>query len=374
MVLLLALAALIAFSYLKISAVGYFKSDDLVVSIILIVVFIVCWHFIHIVWHELGHLFFGLMSKFRCYSFSIGCFTIRRTGISLTLKNHYGSCVMIPKTADCFYRHCFTMLLGGILFSLALFAAGGIFMYVPMGLSKYAYLFMAMCFPVSGYIFAKNILPFSSVSAESDGAKLSGILHKSAEMQLGMKLFTIQCMLIAGTDPRNIPREMYFDVPVVPDNMTERILLEDYRYLYYLDTEDYDNIVKSAAFLQEALDDVDEYYYKSLLSDIFFCALYVEKNTEKAEAMYDRVYEFIQADKNISNLRIRMCHELYAEKKPKIALMTGRDALALADDFIISGIVPLEKRLIAKMTQEAEQQREEERKLINPNTFTEYQG
>lgn len=373
--LIAALVPIVYFSYVAFESAGYFASDIAVVSVILIAVFLFVNHLLHVILHETGHLLFGLCVGYRPYSFGVGPFVFRRGKIDFKLKNHSGSCVMVPRSADKFYKKNFVYLLGGTVFSLILAVASALAMFLPMGLKDTSYLFLASGFPVHAYLFVKNILPYSSLTAESDGAKMLGILRKTPAMRINLKLFSVQCLLMSGVRPRDIDPELLFDIPVVADNSPERILMEDYRYLYHLDRGDGEKAIKSSDFIEQFLPEVDRFYYQALLADVYFTAVRFKKDFDRAKEMYDEeLFDYVRAERNIVNLRIRMSYELYIENKPKFALATGRDAADLGKDFIMKGVVPLEEELIADMAKEADERREKFDQEVAMDTMTEYRG
>lgn len=373
--LVLLLVPLIWATYVYFDRAGVFGQDVLIVNILLIIVFYVINRMIYIIVHELGHLIFGLCAGFRPYSFSIGPIILRKGGLGFSLKSQYGSCVMYPVNMRNFYRKDFWYLFGGSLFSLLGAGAGALFLFYPaLGLNQASYLFLSLWFLVFTYGFFREVLPYADRVSESDGAKMLGILRKSPDMQMNLKLFSIQCELIAGVRPKDFQKEMLFDTPVLPDNSTPRLLMENYRYLYYVDRGEIESAVKSMDFIETYAKEAEPCYYAALMSDVYFTTLYYKRDLEKADRLFDDVADYLKAERNIVNLRIEMCRELYAEKNPKHAVTIAKNALAMKRDYPLKGIAEFEDTLIRQMLTDAEQERDREIRALKRDTLTEYRG
>lgn len=333
--------------------------------------------FFHAFLHEIGHLLFGLCSGFRLYELAVGPFHFVKTGKHLRFyvkRNRYGGMVMMAsKHADNLYRRYFTLTLGGVLFSLL---TGAAWVAVAILLRNADYLLYSFLLPgafASCYIIAMNVFAFENDGTYSDGAVLTGIRRRDSQIELNVSLMAIQGMLCAGKSPREIERRYFYEVPEA-ENCVNRVQLENYRYIYELDSGNTEEAIRLSDAIAQDFNVVPEIYRPGILTDVFYTELVLKKDVNRAKVLWYQIEKYIAHDLNVCNLRIRMAYELYAKEQPRLAIATGKTALSVKDEFIIPGVAKMEERIIETLMREAESRARDLDSKRMDDTLTEYRG
>lgn len=316
--------------------------------------------FLHTLLHELGHLIFGIAQGFEFYSFRAGRFYLRRDSqrkikLGFGKKSQYaGNLLMICKNTDRLEKRYLTLALGGSigsLFALIVFSCLPIFHTV---VNPYVYYLCGIGFPISVYLFLLNTIPFYRLGAYTDGALVSEILHKDPSVQYALRTTAIQSMLFQGTAPSELPQDCFDGLPIVADNDVNKLQFMIYAYARALDSDDLETADRAIRFLEDNLEDLPDLFRDSVQTDIFFHVMTYRRQPDRAQALYDSLKSYIDADPNICNLRIRATYELYILNDPARAIATTETALRLKKDFILPGIARMEEKLLNRIALEAE--------------------
>ena len=87
-------------------------------------------------------------------------------------------------------------------------------------------------------------MPASSYGVRNDGGVIYGLKRKDDVSKVTLALLSIQAQMYQGKTPAQVDEKLYFDLPQLPEDDYNFIMLLNARYLYYLDKEDYENAKK----------------------------------------------------------------------------------------------------------------------------------
>lgn len=313
---------------------------------------------IHIVVHELMHLIFGLCAGFKPYAFNIfGISFINVNGKKIrkqTGKNANGFCSMYFTKTNHEYLRLGLFVFGGLFGSILVTTASFLFMFLCKNVNPYIYVMISATVVINVYVLLANLIPSSVNNASNDGNQFFGVLFKNAYAKLTCKAIIIEGMIINGVKPSEIDRDFILDVPVVEDGASEKINYQTMLYSYYLDCftnnkEDadakkgMDNIVKS---LINSFEDIIVVYKTNVASLILYHLLKNDGDAKQIEKFFEECKIALLGELTMDNMRIKMAYELYHQKNYQLALITGKSALCLKDEFIYVGLAGLEEKLI----------------------------
>lgn len=192
-------------------------------------------YFISIIWHEFGHLVFGIRAKLKFDSFSIWKFKITKKNDKLMIKKSPtipgigGYCQMIfdenkeyAKTKITFYS------LGGIIFNFIFV----IIFSILLAFSNSTYLnIIAMSFIGTNLYFALyNLVPAINISGvSSDMLQVINLLNDQEYIKVLSRVFTIQNLLSSGCELKDIDENLFY-MPTDFSNYSNIIMAQ-----YYID-------------------------------------------------------------------------------------------------------------------------------------------
>lgn len=171
--------------------------------------------FINIIFHEVGHLIFGLFAKLKFVSFNILGFTISKHNNKLFLKREkfipgiYGYCNM--ETDDNIDYECNKIklyYLGGIIFHFISIVAN-LIMFIFINNIYLDFIFIFNIF-MNLYLLIYNILPcIHNSGAFSDGLHIIYYLEDNNYIKLISKVNKLQRMLLNETELKNIDSSFF---------------------------------------------------------------------------------------------------------------------------------------------------------------------
>ena len=192
--------------------------------------------------HELGHLLFGLFSGMRPVSFMICGMCISAKGVRFVGSKTAGMTAMYPKNGKNVRKKALALSFGGAAFGLllggALLAIYFAFPYHP------ALLFFALLAIFVVYESVRALIPVELAAGKTDGAVIRGILKRSSEEEIMLRVLTAQGILFEGIFTE-IPRELLYDVPVVREDLPARRALLALRVQYELAHQNTENAQKN---------------------------------------------------------------------------------------------------------------------------------
>lgn len=118
----------------------------------------------------------------------------------------------------------------GIAVNFACLALGVIAMCVP-GVSA---LFGVLA-PYSAYIFLVNAVPDDRNGAKNDGMIVWELITKSDSAEVMLQILRIQGLVRSGIKLADIDEAMFYEVPQLPEDDVNYIILTQLRYEYYLE-------------------------------------------------------------------------------------------------------------------------------------------
>lgn len=188
--------------------------------------------------HELGHLLFGFLAGMRAYSFSVNRIGLFRTGKRVRFSwNVAGATQMFPKNGERTRGRALVFTLGGILLNV-IYAAVFLILFFTAERSP-ALLFFELFAPLSLAEGLSALYPVELPAGKTDGAVLFGLIRRSPEEDVMLRVLRAQGILNKGSFSE-LPRELLFDAPVVREDNTAALSLMQLSYqklLYEGETE-----------------------------------------------------------------------------------------------------------------------------------------
>lgn len=319
---------------------------------------------VHIVIHELMHLLFGVLAGFKPYAFNLfGISFLKVNGKKIRKqmgKNANGFCSMyFIKTSKAFLRYGL-FVFGGLFGSLLITTASFLVMFLCKNINPYIYAGLSVTTIINIYILLSNLIPSTARNVSNDGSYFFGILSKNSYTKLTCKALIVQGKIINGVKPREMDRAFVLDTPVVEDGATEKVLYQTLLYSYYLDCYTFNNADEEASLgmdkivksLTNSFEDIIDIYKPDVACLILFHLLKNDGDKNQIERFYEECKILLLSELAMDNLRVKMAYEFYYLKNYKLALITGKSALLLKDEFIYVGLSGLEEKLISNMLKE----------------------
>ncbi len=181
--------------------------------------------------HEAGHLLFGLLAGLRPVSFSFEWVTVGRGFVRFGRNAGAGETRMLPRSPKNIRGKIAFFSLGGAVCNLlfgALFLL--LFFLLPF---RSALLFFAELAPFFLFEGVRALLPAELSAGPTDGAVLLGLIKKTPDTEVALRVMAAQGMLFSSTYAE-IPRELLFDTPVVREDLPAFLALSELRWQYLL--------------------------------------------------------------------------------------------------------------------------------------------
>ncbi len=186
--------------------------------------------------HELGHIFFGLVTNMKFVSLKLGRILFFRENKKLKCRVCIstvaaGECALFPKT-DRRVRSCFlAATLGGAIFN---FTYGIVFLLLYFLAEQHpVLLFFEMFAPVSLIEGVAALIPVELDAGKTDGLVALGLIKKSPEEEIALRVLRAQAILYKQTFSE-VPEALLFDVPVVREDLSALHALMLLRMQYLL--------------------------------------------------------------------------------------------------------------------------------------------
>jgi len=202
-------------------------SPEIEIFVLLALVFVFLALFpLEILMHEFGHLLFGWIVRMKWMSVSIFHLSILRTGKRITWRFHInsdGACAMVPVGNRHLKARVIFYSLGGIIFNFA-YGATALILYFLLPKNLVLTIFAALA-PVSIAEGIAALLPFELSAGKTDGRMVLDLIKNEPSAMLALRVMQLQGELCRCSYDE-IPRERFYDVPVVRE--------DDYAYLSLL--------------------------------------------------------------------------------------------------------------------------------------------
>lgn len=136
---------------------------------------------------------------------------------------------MSPKGAKAM-KFRFVLTAGaGLFFDLLLILLGVLAFAVPSVPP-----FFGVVLPYAFYSFLLNVVPLEYPSGKTDGLAIAEVLSKSDSSKVLVTILRVQGLVNAGTPLKEIDESMLMDLPQLPEDDINFIILTQLRYEYYL--------------------------------------------------------------------------------------------------------------------------------------------
>ena len=304
--------------------------------------------------HEWGHILAGKKNGFKFVSMTIWFFkwTKIRKRIQfdfVMMGEEAGSSEMITDYTDGIAKRFKKMTMGGIV-------ASGIMMLVSITplflwsiLPLWAYCLLGMMLPVSAYYFFGNALPMASEGVLNDGATVRGINKDTPSLKVMLSVLSIQAELTSGKSPAEIDEQFYFEVPQLPEDDLNFILLLNARYAYYLDKGDTEKAKATIDRLMSLLDYMPKSYQVVIKTDALYNACTFDYNEETADELMYEVEKYVNNVNNATNVRVKLAYLIYVAKKKDACDVFYEKGLRECKRCPVLGLAKMEQKLFDKL-------------------------
>lgn len=213
--------------------------------------------------HEVGHIVFAKANEMRVAYTKFFLFRLMRTDgkLRFSLASPFApeETQVIPACRGNMRRRAAWYTVGGLVF-------GGVFALVVAGLTLafHGRVELAACatfaaLPYALYMVLLNALPTTYGLGKTDAAVLRGILKGEDEEKTMLTAMEIHGRLFEGERFSEIEKNLYFDLPQLPEDVPTYAMIVDLRYRYYLDLGDEEKaadqlnrLTSAAPYLTEA--------------------------------------------------------------------------------------------------------------------------
>lgn len=303
--------------------------------------------------HELGHLILGKKNGFKLISFYFWFFKWSLKGDKYKfnfafLGEEFGATEMISTTTENMEKRFYNLTLGGPLFSFFLFIIGipCVFLtFLPFEL----YAILSMILPINTYIFLGNALPSSMDGVRNDGGVLYGLKKNDDVSKNTISLLKIHTELFLGKSPKEITKEFLFEVPQLPEDDLNFLMILQARYNYYLDLNDYEK----AREVLERLESLEEYMPKDFYSIIKAESVYAYStymtNLDKADMCVYEIEKFLNNNNSPLSIRAKLAYILATDGVSEKVEVFYKKGLKECSRLQILGLQKFESRLLEKL-------------------------
>lgn len=201
--------------------------------------------------HELGHLFFGWIGGMKLVSFKI----------SLISGKVAGATEMFPKNDKRVRAKFLLFAFGGAILN---FIFGGIFLSIYLVFDYHpALLFLGMLSPFIFYEGIRSLIPVELNAGKTDGAIIFGLIKKSSEEEIMLRVLTAQGILYRRSFS-DIPKELLYNIPVVRADLPSYHAVLFLRMQYELSQEKIEEARKALVKLRS----LEEYFSESQRGEV----------------------------------------------------------------------------------------------------------
>ena len=314
--------------------------------------------FLNTFFHELAHLFIGKKNGFVFSSFTVWFFKWYKDGDKIKFAftmfgEELGYTEMIPTHVEDLCLRLKKMTIAGPMASLVI-AIIGLLAFIIPNLSVWAYCILAMFLPIGAYSFVASILPESNYGVRNDGGVVYGLKHQDDVAKVTISLLSIQAEMYQGKTPAQVDEKLYFDLPQLPEDDYNFIMLLNARYFYYLDKEDYENAKKVTERLVGLVDDVIKDLRAPILVNALYNACTFDFDEDVADDIVYETEKYLNAVNTATNLRAKLAYLLYVKGETELLDIFYKKGVKEADKCQIKGFAVLENKLFDKMKKDFE--------------------
>ncbi|MGN0818284.1 MAG: hypothetical protein ACI4L9_04875 [Candidatus Coproplasma sp.] len=140
------------------------------------------------------------------------------------------SLTVCPKGAKHIKGRMLATASAGLIINLLCAVVGIIALFAPQVPA-----FLCVIAPYSIYSFAVNVAPFEYSDGKTDGLVVWELLSGADSAKVMLVILRVQGMMRSGVKLADIPESMLFEVPQLPEDDINFIILTQLRYEYYLE-------------------------------------------------------------------------------------------------------------------------------------------
>lgn len=309
--------------------------------------------FVNTIAHELGHLVAGKKNGFVFSAMTVWFFKWQKVKNKVKfsyvmLGEEAGYTEMIPTQTQELDKKLKKLASGGYKVSFVMMLLGIPALFVS-ALPVWIFCLWSMFLPIGAYFFFGSVLPASNYGIRNDGAVVYGIKNDDDVSKVTINLLTIQAEMYNGKTPAQIDENLYFDLPQLPEDDVNFILLLNARYVYYLDKEDYENAKKVTARLVGLVDEMPKDYRPAIMVDALYNACTFDFNEEVADNITEDYEKFLNSVNNVVTVRAKLAYLLYVKRETESFDIFYKKGVKEANKSQIAGLKAFELKLYEKL-------------------------
>ncbi len=245
---------------------------------------------INIYIHEIGHMFFGLMTGYKFSSLRLGRLMLTKENGKLHFSRFYmpgtgGQCVMAPPEEDAENMPVVLYNLGGLIMNLLVFLICACLFLKMKAAHPIAGIICLMFALTSLVILLTNGIPLSETG--TDGANAI-ILYKDKNARAAFRNQMLIIKYIADNySIQDIPKELFlYDKSVAMTNpLITAQAINCFNYLYT--SRQYEQAKGMALYILENAKSINQFQEKILYGELLFMTMVVDKDTEAAKKQFE---------------------------------------------------------------------------------------
>lgn len=304
--------------------------------------------------HELFHVLAGKKNRFAFISMTVWFFRWIKVGdkirFGLTmLGDEAGYTEMVPKDNINLDKRLVSVTKTPLLITFILMILGIIPLFFVADMPLWSFALTAMFLPIGAYSFFGNALPAVNDGVRNDGALCKGIKIMDDESKVTLALLSIQSEMFNGKTPGEIAQSLYFDLPQLPEDSLNFIMLLSARVAYYLDVEDYENACKVKDRLLTLTDYMPKYVIKEIKTEALYAACTYDKDVNFADELTYELEKYLNTVNTSSTIRAKIAYKLYVKSEKEGLDDFYNRGIREANRCPIKGLSAYEKKLLLKM-------------------------
>ena len=313
--------------------------------------------FISVFLHELGHLIGAKSSGFAVLSFRVWFLQWRKNKTKKSNKfvfefvlpsSSAGHTEIVPIGKENLAKRYIKATSLGIWFSLITIALGVVPIFLKF-LPAWALCMWIALIPVGVYSLLDNGLPMLNEGVKNDGALVVGLKKMDDSSKVLVNLLAIQSELFSGKTPCEIDADLYFDLPQLPEDDVNYLLILNARYNYYLDKEDYAEAKATTSRLLGLEDYALKEHICVVKADALYNACTFDFNAERADDLTYELDRYLNNVNTATNIRVKMAYLLNVSKETEAIDIFYKKGIKEANKCQISGLGKFELKLIERL-------------------------
>ena len=314
--------------------------------------------FIHTLFHELGHIVAGKKNGFVFSAVTIWFLKWFKLKNKIKFKftmfgEEAGYTEMIPVCQDQMEIRLRNYAFGGLIASLIVMLIGVPSLFI-VNLPAWVFCIWSMLFPIGVYFFFGNFLPASNYGVRNDGGTIYGLKHNDQSLTVAVNILKIQAELYQGKTPSQVDKSLYFDLPQLPEDDLNFILLLNARYLYYLDCEDFENAKKITERLVSLIDEIPKEYRAPIMVDLLYNSCTFALNPHLADEITEDYEKFLNNVNTATVVRAKLAYLTYIKGQTDCFDLFYNKGIKEARRCQIKGLGLFETKLFDKMKEDCQ--------------------